>query len=664
MEKDTKETREKVCEHCEAHHHEAEEETLMPWWRMGLSAALLVAGLLMDYAHVAWFQQEWARLLWYVCAFLPVGLRVMAEAVDAVRQEKDWFSEFMLMSVAAVGAFAIKEFPEAVAVMLLYCVGETLQDKAADHVRENVSSLVAFRPDRARRVEPVAETVKPEQVNVGDVIEVQAGERVPLDGTLLTDSAAFDTSALTGESLPRTIMMGQEVLAGMIATERVSRLRVSRPASQSAVSRILALVEEATERKTPTELFIRRFAHVYTPTVILLAALVVIVPLVASFFLSDFAFSLSEWVHRALVFLVISCPCALVISIPLGYFGGIGAASRRGILFKGSNYLDAVTEIDSVVFDKTGTLTTGQFHVERAEGLASRAWEAVVAVERMSSHPIAKAIVEHWKRNVKPQEHTHEYISVEADNLSSLQQEVTNEAGYGLSAGAWLVGTLRLLARHGVAYPAELKDMVGTLVAVAEYQRFCGYILLSDTLKTDAHAAIAGLRGLHTEILSGDKQQLVTKIASELGVDVGLGDLLPQDKAARLETLRREGRRVAFVGDGINDAPVLALSDVGFAMGALGSDMAVETANIIIQTDQPSKVAEAVRIGRRTRRIVKQNIVMSVGIKVAVMLLGVCGLASLWMAVFADTGVALLAVLNATRVLLPSSRAENPAVAS
>lgn len=645
----------------------------MPWWRTALSAAMLVAGLLMDYAHAAWFQQEWVRLLWYVCAFLPVGLRVMVEAVGAMRKENDWFSEFMLMSVASVGAFAIHEFPEAVAVMLLYCVGETLQDKAADRVRDNVSSLVAFRPDRARRVSPVAEIVRPEEVNVGDVIEVQAGERVPLDGTLLSDSAAFNTSALTGESLPRTIVTGEEVLAGMIAQERMVRLRVSRPASQSAVSRILALVEEATERKAPTELFIRRFAHVYTPTVILLAALVVMVPFVVSLFVDGFAFSLSEWVHRALVFLVISCPCALVISIPLGYFGGIGAASRRGILFKGSNYLDAVTEIDTVVFDKTGTLTTGQFRVEKAVGLTSREWKAVVALERMSGHPIAKAIVEHWEKDVKPQEamrkensetyklsqeSTPEKVSDVADLTYSLQQEVTNEAGYGLRAGAWLVGTTRLLDRHGVAYPKELKGVAGTLVAVAEGRRFCGYILLGDTLKADAHAAIAGLRSLRTEILSGDKQQLVTKIASELGVSTGLGDLLPQDKAAHLESFRREGSKVAFVGDGINDAPVLALSDVGFAMGALGSDMAVETADIIIQTDQPSKVAEAVRIGRRTRRIVKQNIVMSVGIKVAVMFLGVFGIASLWMAVFADTGVALLAVLNATRVLIPSSHTE------
>lgn len=627
----------------------------MAWWRPAVSAAMLVGGVLAD----AWLPTDglWSgpvRLLWYVVAFLPVGLSVMREAWEEAWRHGDWFSEFMLMSVAAVGAFCIGEYPEAVAVMLLYCVGEALQDRAADRVRHNVRALLAFRPDHARRVKrgegeeaDSFEETKPEEVAVGTEIEVRAGERVPLDGLLLSPDAAFNTAALTGESLPRLIATGSEVLAGMIASDRTVRLRVTRPAAESAVSRILRMVEEAGERKAPTELFIRRFAHVYTPAVIALAVAVVVVPWVVSLLgVGGFTFVASEWVRRALVFLVISCPCALVISIPLGYFGGIGAASRRGILFKGGQGLDAMTELDTVVFDKTGTLTTGLFRVLKADGLPHEALAVVAAMESGSSHPIARAIMDYCGEQ-----------GVEPDGTAAATGEVHNEAGYGLSCGTWLVGTLRLLDRHNVGYPKQLLEEVNTQVAVAHEGRYVGRILLADTLRPDAREAITALRGLHTEILSGDKQALTSDVGKQLGVERATGDLLPAQKVERIAALQREGRKVAFVGDGINDAPVLALSNVGFAMGGLGSDMAVETADVVIQTDQPSKVAEAVTIGRRTRRVVMQNIVMSIGVKVVVMLLGLVGVASLWMAVFADSGVALLAVLNATRVLIPSGQA-------
>jgi len=378
--------------HGHQHGHDHDEEPLS-WWRVGLSAALLIAGLVLGHTGAAWFQTGWVKILWYVTAWLPVGLPVLHEAMEQAVHSRDYFSEFMLMSVASIGAMAIGEFPEAVAVMLLYCIGEALQDRAADRARNQISSLVAARPDVARVVsgDAVSE-VKPEAVAVGTVIEVHPGERVPLDGTLISPSsgAALNTAALTGESMPRLYGAESEVLAGMIPAETTIRLRTLRPAADSAIARILTLVEEATERKAPTELFIRRFSHIYTPVVIGLAALTVLLPWLLSL-VGVGTFS-AEWIRRALIFLVISCPCALVISIPLGYFGGIGAASRRGILFKGGNCLDALCDVDTVVFDKTGTLTTGQFQVISAEGLADGDLAAVAAIEHDSNHPIAAAI--------------------------------------------------------------------------------------------------------------------------------------------------------------------------------------------------------------------------------------------------------------------------------
>lgn len=608
--------------------HEHTEEQ-MPWWNVILSGGMLVIGLLFPYLGLDFVEKPQFLLVWYLLAFAFVGLPVMKEAWETALKG-DVFSEFMLMTIACIGAFAIGEYPEGVAVMLLYCIGEALQDRAVDRARDNIQELIAFRPTVAKVVVQGKMIEKsPEEVQVGDILEVKAGDRVPLDGKLVSASAAFNTAALTGESLPRTFETGGEVLAGMIAVDAVSHLEVVRPASESAVSRILNMVESAAERKAPTELFIRRFARIYTPIVIGLALLTVVCPYLYSIFDSQYSYVFTDWFRRALVFLVISCPCALVISVPLSYFAGIGLASKHGILFKGSNYLDAITEVDVVAFDKTGTLTTGEFAVQSVVGLDQEALQTVAAMEKSSNHPIAQAILK--------------YCPTE-ENISS--QDI---AGYGLKNDEWLVGNLKLLDREQVSYADALRSIPETVVAVARKGKYVGHIILADTIKEDAKKAISDLP-VRAEMLSGDRQELVTKVAADLGISHAYGDLLPDGKVLHLQNVKKAGERVAFVGDGINDAPVLALSDVGIAMGGLGSDMAIETADVIIQTDQPSKVACAMRIGRYTRRIVHQNIALALGVKAVVMLLGLLGFANLWMAVFADSGVALLAVLNAARI--------------
>ena len=623
----------------EAHHHEHEEEG-MNWGLIIASAVFLVIGLLLDKLPMFWFINPYLIFFIYIVAFMPVGLPVMHKAWTAIKHEHDFFSEFMLMSVAAVGALYLGEYPEATAVMLLYCIGEGLQDRAVDRARDNIKSLLAFRPDFARM--PDGRKKRPENVEIGAKIEVRPGERVPLDGRLLESSATFNTAALTGESMPRLIEAGQEVMAGMIATDSVVQLRVVRKANESAISRMLKMVEEATERKAPTENFIHRFAHIYTPTVIALAFLVVIVPWMVSLF-TAFNYYFSVWLHLALVFLVISCPCALVISVPLSYFAGIGAASRRGILFKGSNSLDAVTKLDTAVFDKTGTLTTGTFQVEKTVGLSEEDMALVAAVEAVNSHPIAQAIVKSMQGK--------ELIDVD-------KNQIENVPGYGMKYKTWLMGTLKLLKQEGVNYDEALERVAETIVAVAEDKLFKGYILLADTPKAGIFTLPKRLKaqGIKMmQVLSGDKQALIDRLVVQFedakDYVKGYGDLLPEHKVAHIEALKHDGREVAFIGDGINDAPVLALSNVGFAMGKMGADMAVETADVVIQTDDPLKVAEAIAIGRRTRRIVLQNIIFAIGVKVLVMVLGILGMATLWEAVFADSGVALLAVMNSMRAL-------------
>ena len=647
---------------CNCHAHSQEKHHTSPYLLPAISFVMLLAGIYMQQTEVEMFRKELVRFIWYLLAYLPVGLPVIKEAIESMR-EKDIFSEFTLMCIATLGAFYIGEYPEGVAVMLFYSIGEIFQDNAVAKARRNISALLDVRPETATVIRNNKQiTLTPTEVLPGEIIEVKAGERVPLDGKLLNEVAAFNTAALTGESMPRNILRDEEVLAGMIVTDKVIRIEVTKPYNQSALARILELVQNASERKAPAELFIRKFARIYTPIVTGLAFLIVLLPYLYSLIQPDFLFIFNDWLYRALVFLVISCPCALVISIPLGYFGGIGAASRQGILFKGGNYLDAITKINTVVFDKTGTLTKGIFEVQSlsaADHLSEKELLRIIAsVESRSNHPIAKAILSYARER-----------QIEIDTTV----DTTELAGYGLKAvindKEIVVGNDRMMDAEGVLFqPSEtsvspqwnkcfnsMKQIPETVVICAINGQYAGHILLADTPKEDAAIAIKQLKELNInnlEILSGDKQIIVSKLASRLGIPRAYGDLLPEGKVTHMEELKRNPEnRIAFVGDGINDAPVLALSDIGIAMGGLGSDAAIETADIVIQTDQPSKVATAIRIGKFTRSIVWQNISLAFGVKLIVLILGAGGLATMWEAVFADVGVALLAILNAVRIL-------------
>ena len=628
-------------------HIEKKESIFAEYWKVGLSFILLISGIIMNALELPFFREGYFSLIWYIVAYLPVGLPVMKEAWESMK-DKDYFSEFTLMFVATLGAFYIGEYPEGVAVMLFYSVGELFQEKAVDKAKRNIGALLDVRPEEAAVVRDGRVIIEnPLNVKVGETIEIKTGGRVPLDGMMLNEVAAFNTAALTGESVPRSIRMGEEVLAGMIVTDKVIRIKVIRPFDKSALARILELVQNASERKAPAELFIRKFARVYTPIVIGLAVLIVLLPFIYSLITPQFLFTFNDWLYRALVFLVISCPCALVVSIPLGYFGGIGAASRLGILFKGGNYLDAVTKINTVVFDKTGTLTKGTFEVQSCNCESGVSEEELIrmiaSVESSSTHPIAKAVVNYAGRR-----------DIELSSVTDSKEY----AGLGLEAAVngiqVLAGNGRLLSKFQIEYPPELLSITDTIVVCAIGNKYAGYLLLSDSLKEDAKIAIQNLKALgiqNIQILSGDKQSIVSNFAEKLGISEAYGDLLPDGKVKHLEELRQHTEnQVAFVGDGMNDAPVLALSNVGIAMGGLGSDAAIETADVVIQTDQPSKVAEAIKVGKLTRRIVWQNISLAFGVKLLVLILGAGGLATLWEAVFADVGVALIAIMNAVRI--------------
>lgn len=628
-------------------HIEKKESIFAEYWKVGLSFILLISGIIMNALELPFFREGYFSLIWYVVAYLPVGLPVMKEAWESMK-DKDYFSEFTLMFVATLGAFYIGEYPEGVAVMLFYSVGELFQEKAVDKAKRNIGALLDVRPEEAAVVRDGRVIIEnPQNVKVGETIEIKTGGRVPLDGMMLNEVAAFNTAALTGESVPRSIRMGEEVLAGMIVTDKVIRIKVIRPFDKSALARILELVQNASERKAPAELFIRKFARVYTPIVIGLAVLIVLLPFIYSLITPQFLFTFNDWLYRALVFLVISCPCALVVSIPLGYFGGIGAASRLGILFKGGNYLDAVTKINTVVFDKTGTLTKGTFEVQSCNCESGVSEEELIrmiaSVESSSTHPIAKAVVNYAGRR-----------DIELSSVTDSKEY----AGLGLEAAVngiqVLAGNGRLLSKFQIEYPPELLSITDTIVVCAIGNKYAGYLLLSDSLKEDAKIVIQNLKALgiqNIQILSGDKQSIVSNFAEKLGISEAYGDLLPDGKVKHLEELRQHTEnQVAFVGDGMNDAPVLALSNVGIAMGGLGSDAAIETADVVIQTDQPSKVAEAIKVGKLTRRIVWQNISLAFGVKLLVLILGAGGLATLWEAVFADVGVALIAIMNAVRI--------------
>ncbi|MEZ4986702.1 MAG: heavy metal translocating P-type ATPase [Saprospiraceae bacterium] len=545
------------------------------------------------------------------------------------------------MTVATLGAFAIGEYPEGVAVMLFYAIGELFQSAAVNRAKSNIKALLDVRPAFANLfVNGNYQSVKPETVEIGDIIQVRSGEKVPLDSEMLSENSSFNTAALTGESKPKTIEKGETVLAGMLNLDKVIELRVTKKYADSSLARILDMVQNATARKAQTELLIRRFAKIYTPIVFFLAVALVVVPY---FVVGNYVFN--DWLYRALVFLVISCPCALVISIPLGYFGGIGAASRHGILFKGSNYLDLMTRVNTVVMDKTGTLTEGVFQVQKvaAAGISdSEMLKSLAALERQSTHPIAKAIAEFTKNDAAP------YQATEVEEIS----------GHGLkgmvNGKTVLAGNTKLLNKFNIVFDAAINEIVETIVVVAIENQYAGYVLIADKIKEDAASAIKAMHQngvAKVVMLSGDKNAITQKVAQSIGIDTAFGDLLPEGKVQKVEELKQDKTKViAFVGDGINDAPVLALSDVGIAMGAMGSDAAIETANVVIQTDQPSKIATAIKIGKATRSTVFQNIALAFGVKVVVLLLGAGGLATMWEAVFADVGVALLAILNAVRI--------------
>ncbi|MDF2833507.1 heavy metal translocating P-type ATPase [Chryseobacterium indoltheticum] len=626
--------------HDHDHSHEVQDKsTLQLFLPAIVSFALLLIGVAFDnFIENNWFN-GWLRLVWYLVAYIPVGLPVLKEAYESIIKG-DVFSEFFLMGIATIGAFAIGEYPEGVAVMLFYSVGEVFQAMAVNRAKTNIKSLLDQRPDEVTILKDgQPQTVKAEKVNIGEIIQLKSGEKLGLDGELLSEKSSFNTAALTGESKPDTKIKGETVLAGMINLNTVSHVKVTIAYKDSKLSKILELVQNATSQKAPTELFIRKFAKIYTPIVVFLAIGITFLPY---FFVDDYQFK--AWLYKALVFLVISCPCALVISIPLGYFGGIGAGSRNGILFKGSNFLDVLANVQNVVMDKTGTMTEGVFKVQEvnfgSEFNKDEIIKLVNALESQSTHPIATAI--------------HNYAG-EIDH--SIQLENVEEiAGQGLKATIngkeLLVGNFKLIDKFNISYDIKTDNIVYTLIAVAYDKKFVGYLTIADSIKEDAQLTINKLKALNvkTTMLSGDKTSVVQFVANELGIQNAFGDLLPEDKVNKVKELKAKNETVAFVGDGVNDAPVVALSDVGIAMGGLGSDATIETADVVIQDDKPSKIPMAINIGKQTKKIVWQNIILAFTVKAIVLVLGAGGLATMWEAVFADVGVALIAILNAVRI--------------
>jgi len=603
-----------------------------------ISFTMLIIGIGLDYFDVSFFK-DWIRIAWYGIAYLPVGLPVVKEGWISIKKG-DVFTEFFLMSIATIGAFVIGEYPEGVAVMLFYAVGELFQSAAVNRAKGNIKALLDVRPKEANVFrEGDYKSVSPEVVNIGEKIQIRVGEKIPLDGILLSEKASLNTAALTGESKPDSIQKEAKVYAGSINLESVIEVEVTNKFEDSSIARILDLVQNATARKSKTELFIRQFARIYTPIVVFLAIGVTFIPY---FFVDDYIFR--DWLYRALIFLVISCPCALVISIPLGYFGGLGAASKNGILFKGASFLDAMTKINTLVMDKTGTVTKGVFKIKEVKAIDWKETEFMqylMAMEEQSTHPIAKAILEYKS---------------EGEDFEA--QDVSEIAGKGLkgivNSKTVLVGNKALMIANNIEVPAETENIVESIVLVAIDNKFAGYVVIADELKEDAKETIVKLQKVGIKnimMLSGDKDSITQQVAKELNIENAKGDLLPEDKLNEVEILKKNPEnKVAFIGDGINDAPVLAASNVGIAMGGLGSDVAIETADVIIQTDQPSKVVKAIKISRSTRKIVWQNIILAFGVKVIVLILGAGGLATMWEAVFADVGVALLAILNAVRL--------------
>ncbi|MEH6762316.1 MAG: heavy metal translocating P-type ATPase [Maribacter arcticus] len=635
----------KTCEHChddDGHNHNDTSEgfNINLYFPAIISFIMLIIGITIDYFNTLPFFEGYVRLAWYLTAYIPVGFPVIKEGWKSIKKG-NFFTEFFLMGIATIGAFGIGDYPEGVAVMLFYAVGELFQSAAVKRAKGNIKALLDLRPDQAlvyRNNSFIS--VSPEEVKIGEKIQVRVGEKVPLDGELISEKGFFNTAALTGESKPYSLKKGKPIYAGSINLDGVVEIKTTKKFNESSIARILDMVQNATARKSKTELFIRKFARIYTPIVVYLAIGLTLLPY---FFVDDYVFR--DWLYRALIFLVISCPCALVISIPLGYFGGLGAASRNGILFKGASFLDTMTKINTVVMDKTGTVTKGVFKIQDLVTIQifteAEFMKYLIAIEEQSTHPIAKAILEY---------------KTEGEGFKAT--DVSEIAGKGLKGTVngkiVLAGNKALLTSNKINVSTEIDNIVESIVLVAIDGKFAGYVTIADELKDDAHQAIKEIRAAGiTKIimLSGDKDSITQKVAKQLGIDWAKGGLLPEDKLEEVEKLKKlPSTKVAFIGDGINDAPVLAVSDVGIAMGGLGSDVAVETADVIIQTDQPSKIAKAIKIGKSTRSIVWQNIALAFGVKVVVLMLGAGGVATMWEAVFADVGVALLAILNAVRL--------------
>ena len=603
---------------------------------------IIISAILFVLALVIPFSNEWINNGLFIISYLVVGFEILKKAVRNIFRGKV-FDENFLMAVATIGAFAIGEFPEAVAVMLFYQVGELFQSYAVDKSRKSISSLMDIRPDYANiEKDGKIEKVDPDEVKIGDIIIVKTGEKIPLDGVVVEGRSSLDTMALTGESVPRVVKTEDEVLSGCINKDGLLKIRVTKEFGESTVSKILDLVENASSKKSKSENFITKFAKYYTPTVVIIAVLLAFIPPII---LKDFN-AFSVWLYRALSFLVVSCPCALVISIPLSFFGGIGGASKMGILIKGSNYLEALANTETVVFDKTGTLTEGIFEVQDiyAEGIEKDELLRIVAhAENYSNHPIAKSVKKAYNKEID-------------ENIIKNPQELSGKGIWArIDEKDILVGNEKLMLEEKIDF--KKCDEVGTILYVAIDKKYVGYVLIADKIKQDSSKTIRELKAMNikeTVMLTGDKKEVGEYVAKKLNMDKVYTELLPDGKVEKVEELlkqKSEKGKLVFVGDGINDAPVLTISDIGVAMGGLGSDAAIEAADIVIMTDETSKISKAINLSKKTMRIVRENIIFAIFVKIAVLVLTAFGASTMWEAVFADVGVSVIAIINALRML-------------
>ena len=603
---------------------------------------IIISAILFVLALVIPFSNEWINNGLFIISYLVVGFEILKKAVRNIFRGKV-FDENFLMAVATIGAFAIGEFPEAVAVMLFYQVGELFQSYAVDKSRKSIASLMDIRPDYANiEKDGKIEKVDPDEVKIGDIIIVKTGEKIPLDGVIIEGRSSLDTMALTGESVPRVVKTEDEVLSGCINKDGLLKIRVTKEFGESTVSRILDLVENASSKKSKSENFITKFAKYYTPTVVIIAVLLAFIPPII---LKDFN-TFSVWLYRALSFLVVSCPCALVISIPLSFFGGIGGASKMGILIKGSNYLEALANTETVVFDKTGTLTEGIFEVQDiyAEGIEKDELLRIVAhAENYSNHPIAKSVKKAYNKEID-------------EKIIKNPQELSGKGIWAkIDEKDILVGNEKLMLEEKIDF--KKCDEVGTILYVAIDKKYVGYVLIADKIKQDSSKTIRELKAMNikeTVMLTGDKKEVGEYVAKKLNMDKVYTELLPDGKVEKVEELlkqKSEKGKLVFVGDGINDAPVLTISDIGVAMGGLGSDAAIEAADIVIMTDETSKISKAINLSKKTMRIVRENIIFAIFVKIAVLVLTAFGASTMWEAVFADVGVSVIAIINALRML-------------